>query len=95
MDTTVALVLKNAIPYRILYHFTGYIRLEIPSLKKLSSFFMFKNLKTYPAFPIPDAIKAFHVDTLNANIIIQYEPEKIDILDYINNLALDSATKKS
>lgn len=82
---------KNAaLDYKILYHKSGYIRLEIPSLRKLAwSMFFTRFRKTLP-FTLPPAIKDFHVNPLKGSVVITYEPEKIDILDYIREMAADS-----
>ncbi len=79
--------------YKILYHKSGYIRLEIPSLRKLAwSVFFTRFRKTLP-FTVPPAIKDFHVNPLKGSVVITYEPEKIDILDYIRKMAADPHVK--
>jgi hypothetical protein len=75
--------------YKILYHKEGYIRLDVPSLKKLSWSFLFTTFKKTPPFLLPAAINDFHVNPLTGNLVINYEPDGIDILDYIQKMASD------
>jgi hypothetical protein len=84
----------SEISYRILYHTKGYIRLEMPFLKSLSWSVMFNNIKKSLSFPIPAAIKDFHVNTMQGNIIITYEPQDIDILSYLKNMSSDPEINK-
>ena len=82
-----------ALSYKIIYHKKGYIRLEVPSLKRLSWSFLFSNLRKTLAFPLPPAIRDFHVNPFKGNIVITYEPGSIDILDYIREMASDPKVK--
>jgi hypothetical protein len=79
--------------YKILYHKKGYIRLEVPSLKKLSWAFLFTTFKITPPFPLHAAINDLHVNPLTGNLVINYEPDGIDILDYIQKMASDPKVK--
>jgi hypothetical protein len=79
--------------YKILYHKKGYIRLAVPSLKKLSWSLLFTTFKNTPPFQLPAAINDFHVNPLTGNLVINYESEGIDILDYIQKIASDPKVK--
>ena len=81
--------------YKILYHVKGYIRLELPSLRNLSWSFMFKNLKKSPFLPIPSGINHFHVNPVSGSMVILYDPDTIDIFEYLKKIASDPAVKKS
>jgi hypothetical protein len=85
---------ETPVPYKVLYHAKGYIRLEIPSLKKLSWTYLYKNVKGSLPFPVPQAIKDFHVNPFKGSIVITYEPKAIDIIDYIKTMASDPHVKK-
>jgi hypothetical protein len=85
---------KFGIDYKILYHEKGYIRLEVPSLKKLSWSFFFMNLKKAVSFPIPLGIKDFHINPLKGDIVITYEPGGIDIIKYIKTMTCDPEVKR-
>jgi len=78
---------SSGIIYRVLYHCKGYIRLEVPMLKRLSWVVMFENVKKSLPFRIPAGIRDLHVNPLQGSIAIAYEPEDIDILSYIKNVA--------
>jgi hypothetical protein len=77
------------IVYKVIFHTKGYIRLEVPSLRKLSWSYLYANFKKSPPFPLPSGIKDFHVNPFKGNIVIRYEPENIDILHFIKNMASD------
>jgi len=79
--------------YKIVYHKNGYIRLEVPLLKKLSWSFLFMTFKKTPPFPLHAAINDFHVNPLTGNLVINYDPDRIDILDYIQKMASDPTMK--
>lgn len=84
----------SVIPFRILYHEKGYMRLEVPSLKRLPWMFHFMCLKKSPPFPVPAGIKDFQINPGEGNIIITYESDRIDILQYIKKMASDPAIVK-
>jgi hypothetical protein len=73
--------------YKILFHTRGYIRLEVPVLKKLSWVYLYKNFKKSSPFPLPSGIKNFHLNPLTGSMVISYEPDSINILEYIKNMA--------
>jgi len=85
---------KSAIEYKILYHKKGYIRLEVPSLRKLSWSFLFVNFKKTIPFPMPSGIKDFHVNPLKGSIIITYEPDGINIIKYIKTMTCNPEVKR-
>jgi hypothetical protein len=85
---------SSGILYRVLYHCKGYIRLEVPILKRLSWVVMFENVKKSLPFRIPAGIRDLHVNPLQGSIAIAYEPGNIDILSYIKNLATGPEIEK-
>jgi hypothetical protein len=80
--------------YKILYHKDGYIRLEVPSLRKLAWSTFFATFRKTPPISLPPAIKAFHVNPLQGNIVITYEPAGFDIHEYIQKMVSDPYVKK-
>ena len=72
--------------YKVLFHIKGYIRLEVPLLKKLSWSYLYKDFKKYYRVAIPSGIKNFHLNPLSGNMVITYEPD-INIFEYIKNMA--------
>jgi predicted SAM-dependent methyltransferase len=74
------------ISYKVLFHIKGYIRLEVPLLKKLSWAYLYNNFKNPSRFPIPSGIKNYHLNPLNGSMVITYEPD-INIFEYIKNMA--------
>ena len=80
------------ISYKVLFHIKGYIRLEMPLLKKLSWSYLYNNFEKYSRFPIPSGIKNYHLNPINGSMVITYEPD-INILEYIKNIATDPDIK--
>ncbi len=77
----------STIDYEVLYHDKGYISLQVPSLKKLRLLFLFRDFKKTLPFPLPAAIKDFSINPLNGNLVIVYNPDEIDILEFIDEMA--------
>jgi hypothetical protein len=77
----------SGISYRMLYHGKGYIRLEVPVIRRLSLTYLFENLRKAHPFPVPTGIKNFYVNPLTGSIVITYKPDDIDILEYIGRMA--------
>jgi hypothetical protein len=75
-----------AISYKILFHTKGYIRLEVPALKRLSWAYLYKSFKK-PPLPVSSGIKNFHLNPSTGSMVITYEPDSINILEYIKNMA--------
>ena len=79
---------NSAIFYKILFHTRGYIRLEVPVLKRLSLAYLYKHYRKAP--PFPAGIKNVHVNPLTGSMVIAYEPDSIDILEYLKNVVSNS-----
>jgi hypothetical protein len=84
---------KPAIDHRVLYHKKGYIRLEVPSLRKLSWYFLFMNSKKSIPFSLPESIRDYHINPLKGSIVITYDPDGIDILKYIKTMTSDPVVR--
>jgi hypothetical protein len=78
------------ISYKIAHHIPGRIRIEIPALKKIS----IALLKNMAAIPIPDGILDISPNPFTGSIVILYEPNEIDIVEYIRNMAASSEIQK-
>ena len=74
--------------YKVLFHIKGYIRLEMPLLRKLSWSYLYENLKNSSRVSLPSGVKNFYLNPLTGSMVIKYEPD-IDILEYIKNMATD------
>lgn len=80
---------STEIVYKVIFHTKGYIRLEVPSLRKLSWSYLYANFKKSPPFPLPSGIKDFQVHPFKGDIVIRYEPDVIDIISFIKKMASD------
>jgi len=74
--------------YKVLFHIKGYIRLEMPLLRKLSWSYLYDNLKNSSRFPLPSGVNNFYLNPLTGSMVIKYEPD-INILECIKNMATD------
>jgi len=68
--------------------------LKVPSIKKLAWSFLFTNVNRKPHSPVHPGIKDFHINPLNASIVIIYEPDAVDIIKYINDMASNPDVNK-
>ena len=78
------------IGYKVIHHVPGRIRIEIPVIKGLSV----EAFKQLSAIPIPDGIRDVNPNPFTGSLVIIYEPEKIDILEYIKSMASNSVVQK-
>ena len=69
--------------YKILHHVPGRIRIAVPLLKKLP----FSTLTELTSIPLADGILAVEPNFLSLNLVIKYDPKKINILDYLRTMA--------
>jgi len=80
--------------YKIVEHISGRINISIPLIKKLSLMELFQISRALSKIPLPEGIKKITPDISSGNILITYEPEKIDILKYIDNIVDDPEIKR-
>ena len=72
--------------YKIAHHIPGRIRIEIHALKSLSFMELRKLAEKLQAKPVPASIKEIRPNPLNLSLVINYDPENIDIIQYINEM---------
>jgi len=82
------------ISYRIIHHIPGRIRIEVPAIKNLSISGLLQKSKQFSAIPIPEGIKDIRPSPFSGSVVITYEPEKIDIIEYIKNMASSMEMQK-
>jgi hypothetical protein len=71
------------ITFKVLHHTPGRIRIKVTSLKGLS----IETLKRLSSVPIPAGIIEISPNPLTGNLIIKYDPESIDIMKYLEEVA--------
>ncbi len=74
------------ISYRIIHHIPGRIRIEVPAIKNLSMPELLQMSKQFSSISIPEGIEDIRPNPFSGSVIITYEPEKIDIIEYIKNM---------
>jgi len=74
------------IQYRIVHHVPGRIRIEVPSIKGLH----LKKLARLSAIPFPSGIEGVRPNPVTGSLLIKYDPEQINILTYLQEIALSS-----
>jgi hypothetical protein len=75
------------ISYRIIHHVPGRIRIEVPLIKNLSISGLLQMSKQLSTIPIPEGIKDIRPNPLSGSIVITYKPEKINIVEYLKDIA--------
>jgi hypothetical protein len=74
------------VSYVVKHHIPGRIRIEIPLLKRAPA----KELNKLADIPVPEGVTNVRVNPLNGNLIIAYDPKRIDILRWLDVMASDS-----
>lgn len=72
------------ISYRIIHHIPCRIRIEVPAIKNLSMSGLLQMSKQFSSIPIPEGIEDIRPNPFSESIAITYEPEKINIIEYLN-----------
>ena len=72
------------IQYRIVHHIPGRIRIEIPSIKGVSV----KRLQQLSTLSVPSGIEGVRPNPFTGSLLITYNPEKINILTYLDEIAV-------
>ena len=84
---------KTEIPYKIILYSKGYVKVQMPSFKGLSWSGLLKRFKR-SSLLLPSGIKAINLDSFKGNLVITYDPDKIDILDYLENMSSNTELKQ-
>ncbi|MCX8030266.1 MAG: hypothetical protein N3A59_01630 [Thermodesulfovibrionales bacterium] len=72
--------------YKIVHHTPDHIRIEV-SFKEHSLARLHEIRKKISLFPKPDGIEYIKPSLISGCILIKYKREKIDIVEYLKNLA--------
>jgi len=77
------------VDYKIVHQLPGRIKIHLPLIKGLSV----EKLKLladrlFPDFELPDGIKKVRPNPITGNVVIEYDPNKIDILVFLEELRL-------
>jgi hypothetical protein len=84
---------NSEIPYKITRYSRGNIKVQVSSLKRLSWVSLLKRFKRV-SFPLPSGIKDINFNPFKGNIVITYDPDKIDILKYLKNMSSNIELKQ-
>lgn len=71
------------VSYKVLHHVPGRIRIAVPTLRKAPLSLLMK----LSSIPLADGILAIEPNFLSFNLVIKYDPKKIDILEYLRAMA--------
>ena len=77
------------VDYKIVHQLPGRIKIHLPLIKGLSV----EKLKLladrlFADFELPDGIKKVRPNPITGNVVIEYDPNKIDILVFLEELRL-------
>lgn len=82
------------IVYKIIHHIPGRIRIEVPAIKKLSMAELLQISKHLSSIPVPEGIEEIRPNPFSGSVVIRYKPEKINILEYIKEIACSAEMQK-
>lgn len=82
------------ITYKIKHHIPGRIRIEVPFIKNLSLSDLLQMSKQISSTSIPEGIKNISPNPFSGSLVITYEPGKIDIIEYIKDMASSMEIQK-
>ncbi len=77
------------IKYRIVHHVPGRIRIEVPSIKGIST----KVLEKLVNISIPPGIENISPNPLTGSLLIKYDPGQINIVAYLQDMASSDEIK--
>ena len=77
------------VDYKIVHQLPGRIKIHLPLIKGISV----EKLKLladrlFADFELPDGIKRVRPNPITGNVVIEYDPNKIDILVFLEELRL-------
>ncbi|TAN42678.1 MAG: hypothetical protein EPN22_11730 [Nitrospirae bacterium] len=72
--------------FEVLEHIPGRISMEVPSIKELSDSKLVRLLKNVAEIPAPAGIRDIRHNLLNGSVIINYEPERTNIEEFIQSV---------
>lgn len=82
------------VAYKIIHHIPGRIRIEVPAIKNLSISSLLQMSKQFSAISIPDGIEDIRPNPFSGSIVITYKPEKINIIEYLKDIASSTEIQK-
>lgn len=80
--------------YKIIHHIPGRIRIEVPAIKNLSISGLLEMSKQLSTIPIPEGIDDIRPNPFSGSIVITYKPEKINIVEYLKDIASSAEIQK-
>lgn len=82
------------ITYKIIHHIPGRIRIEVPAIRNLSISGLLQMSKQFSAISIPEGIEDIRPNPFSGSIVITYKPEKINIIEYLKDIASSAEMQK-
>lgn len=74
------------IAYDIVHHIAGRIRLKVPLIRKLvTARNLPEHIKNLSFISIPSGIKDIRANPFAGSLVITYEPDEIDVLEFIKS----------
>lgn len=81
--------------FKIVHHIPGRIRIEIPYIKKIPMSKLLEIGEKLSKLPVPEGIELIKPSLLSGSVVIKYRPEKIDIINYLENVLNNSEITKA
>ncbi len=84
---------NSEIPYKIILYSKGCVKVQMPSLKGLSWLGLLKRFKR-SSLLLPSGIKDINLDQFKGTVLITYDPDKIDILEFLESMSSNTELKE-
>jgi len=84
---------NSEIPYKIILYSKGCVKVQMPSLKGLSWLGLLKKFKR-SSLLLPSGIKNINLDQFKGTVLITYDPDKIDILEFLESMSSNTELKE-
>ncbi len=75
------------VSYKVVHHISGRIRIEVPSIKRLSVNKLKGLFIVLSSLPVPIGIKGIRVNPLTYSLVIEYDPRLVDVIEYVKDMA--------
>ncbi len=82
------------ITYKIVHHIPGRIKIEVPALRRLSISAILHLSERFSFISNHNGIRDIRPNPLSGHIVILYEPEKINIIKYLDEIASSEDVQK-
>lgn len=85
----------SEIEFRVVYHWKGYIRIALPEEKKLAFLRRINHFRGSSLLAPSEGIKHILITHIRGDMVMLYEPEAIDIINYLESMISGQSLQKN